>query len=270
MISKIIVSVFTALVLSAVSANLNAQDRLFTYTYQSNVLSKGQKELEVWNTFRTGKDKMYNRLDSRAEFEVGLGKNLQTSFYTNFTTITSENNNSGIKSIDSEHEFSFSNEWKYKFTDPVANPLGFALYGEYSIGTKEYELEGKLIFDKQVKDFIFALNLTGELGYESGIKNNEVEWENKRKFISAFGISYPLAKNFHLSLEAVQKNVFSEEELRGSALFGGLGFSYFLDSFWLNFTVLPQLTSFKGETNGKLNLKDFEKLETRLIFSYVF
>jgi hypothetical protein len=26
------------------------QDRLFTYTYQSTVLNKGQKEIEIWNT----------------------------------------------------------------------------------------------------------------------------------------------------------------------------------------------------------------------------
>ena len=29
---------------------IQAQDRLFTYTYQSSVLNKGQRELESWNT----------------------------------------------------------------------------------------------------------------------------------------------------------------------------------------------------------------------------
>ena len=270
MITKILLTVLTLLILAASGKYTYAQDRLFTYTYQSNVLGFGQKELEVWNTLRAGKDNFYNRLDSRAEFEVGLGKNLQTAFYTNFTTKTAEKNNSGIKSLETEHEFSFSNEWKYKISDPVANPLGFALYGEYTIGSNEYELEGKLIFDKQIKDFTLALNLIGELEYESAINNNEMEWANKRKINVAFGLSYPVAKNFHLSFEAVNKNVFGDDGLNGSALFAGPGFAYFTDNFWVNFTVLPQLTSFKGETNGKLNLKDFEKLETRLIFSYVF
>jgi hypothetical protein len=270
MFNKIIVSVYTLLIILAISDNLSAQDRLFTHTYQSNILAKGQKELEMWNTFRTGKDKSYNRIDSRAEFEVGLGKKLQTSFYTNFTTITEEKDISGIKSLETEHEFSFSNEWKYKFSDPVANPLGFALYGEYTIGTKEYEFEGKLIFDKQIKDFTLALNLTGAMGYESGIKNNEVEWEKKREMVASFGVSYPLARNFHLSIEAVNKNILADKELIGSALFAGLGFAYYIDNFWLNFTLLPQITSFKGATNNNLNLKDFEKIETRLIFSYVF
>lgn len=270
MITKYLLTVLALLILAVSGKDTFAQDRLFTYTYQSNVLGFGQKEIEVWNTLRAGKENFYNRLDSRAEFEVGLGKNLQTAFYANFTTKTAEKINSGIKSLETEHEFSFSNEWKYKISDPVASPLGFALYGEYTIGSNEYELEAKLLFDKQIKDVTLALNIIGEVEYEAEIENNEFEWVNKKKLNTAFGLSFPVAKNFHLSLEAVNKNVFSKEELSGSALFAGPGFAYFTDSFWVNFTVLPQLVSFKGSTNGNLNTKDFEKLETRLIFSYVF
>ena len=65
-----------------------AQDRLFTYTYQSTVLNKGQRELEVWNTLRTGRQDYYARFDNRTEFEIGLGKNLQTAFYLNLTAKT--------------------------------------------------------------------------------------------------------------------------------------------------------------------------------------
>lgn len=270
MINKIIVSVFSALLLLTFSYSLNAQDRLFTYTYQSSVLGKGQKEIEIWNTFRTGKSEYFNRIDSKAEFEVGLGKNLQTAFYINYTSKSFEEDNSGIKTIQSENDFSFSNEWKYKISDPVANPLGFALYGEYTVGTKEYGLEGKIILDKQIKDFTLALNLKGELEYESVIKDNKADWANKNKVDINFAAAYPLSNNFHLTFEAVNKNVISEKSLQGSALFAGLGLSYFTDGFWINFTLLPQITSFKGETSNKLNLKDFEKLETRLIFSYVF
>jgi len=265
-IKKLLVTVSTSIFLLVLCSNLYSQDRLFTYTYQSNVLENGQRELEVWNTFRTGKSNFYNRLDNRTEFEVGLGKNVQTSFYLNFTSISFEENNSGINSIQSENEFSFSNEWKYKISDPVANPLGLALYGEYTVGTKEYGLEGKFIMDKRINNFTAALNLVGELEYESVIENNEMEWEQKKTVELNFALAYPLNNNFHLSFEAMNKNVFGKDKLEGSALFAGFGLSYFKDSFWVNFTVLPQITSFKGA--NKLNLKDFEKLETRLIFSY--
>lgn len=33
--------------------------------------------------------------------------------------------------MDKSNSFSVSNEWKYKFSDPVANAFGSAVYGEY-------------------------------------------------------------------------------------------------------------------------------------------
>ena len=57
-------------------------------------------------------------------------------------------------------------------------------------------------------------------------------------------------------------------KLEHSALYAGLGVSYSKNNFLLNFTVMPQLTSFKGATNGSLNLNEFEKTQCRLLFSY--
>ena len=102
---------FSFLSLSFVS---KAQDRIFTYTYQSNVLNKGQREIEVWNTLRQGKQDFFSRLDNRTEFEVGLGGNLQTSFYLNLTTITQTVMDGAQKTTDTRHEIGFSNEWKLK------------------------------------------------------------------------------------------------------------------------------------------------------------
>ncbi len=61
-----------------------AQDRVFTYTYQSPVLNKGQKEIEVWTTLRGGRNDYFRGIDHRLEFEIGLGKRLQTAFYLNY------------------------------------------------------------------------------------------------------------------------------------------------------------------------------------------
>jgi hypothetical protein len=153
---KLIRQICLTVLFLSVSVFLNAQDRLFTYTYQSSVLNKGQRELEVWNTLRSGRENYYSRLDNRTEFEIGLGKNLQTAFYLNLTSATRTVETDLTKSLDTEHEISFSNEWKYKLLDPVANEVGMALYGEYGIGSSEYELEGKLIIDKKINDFTLA------------------------------------------------------------------------------------------------------------------
>src|SRR5256885_613248 len=67
------------LFLSAYSTQTFAQDRLFAYTYQTNVLNKGDFDLEFQNTLATGKVGMYSpyifgqHLNQRFEFEFDLG-----------------------------------------------------------------------------------------------------------------------------------------------------------------------------------------------------
>ncbi len=247
-----------------------AQDRLFTYTYQSTVLNKGQRELEIWNTFRTGKENYYSRLDNRSEFEIGLGKRLQTSFYLNLTSITTTVEENSAKTLQTDHEISFSNEWKYKLLDPVANQIGMALYGEYGIGSSEYELEGKLILDKKISDFTFAGNAVYELEIKPGIVNNETVWEKESKNEYYLALSYSFSPKFHITMENTFKNVFEGSTLNHSALYSGFGIACVQENFWINFTVLPQVASFRGETNSNLNLNEFEKVQLRLLFSYAF
>ena len=248
----------------------NAQDRIFTYAYQSNVLNKGQRELEVWNTLRQGKQDFFSRLDNRTEFEVGLGSKLQTSFYLNLTSITQTVMDGALKSTDTKQEISFSNEWKLKLLDPVANPLGLALYGEYGISSSEYELEGKIIVDKKINNLTIAGNATYEAEFAPTYENNRLTWEKEGKVDYNLAFGYALSPRFHLTQENNLKNVYVGKELEHSALYSGLGFSYIHDNFWVNFTLLPQIKSFKGETNSTLNLNEYEKIQFRLLFSYAF
>ena len=95
------------------------QDRIFTYAYQSTVLNKGQREIEIWNTVESGKEDFYRRLRHRVEYEIGLGGNVQTAFYLNID-----------QKFEQPVSLGFSTEWKWKLTDPVANAVGLGLYGE--------------------------------------------------------------------------------------------------------------------------------------------
>ena len=249
---------------------LKAQDRLFTYTYQSSVLNKGQKELEIWNTVRTGREEYYLRLDNRTEFEVGLGGNLQTAFYLNITSKTLPTEENSVKSLETENEISFSNEWKWKLMDPVAHPFGLALYTEYGIGSNEYELEGKIILDKNINKITIASNGIFEQEFKPFFENNEQKWEKETKLDLNLAFAYSLSPNVYLTMENLYRNVLIEGDLMHSAIYSGLGFSYSHENFWLNFTVLPQIKSLKGETNHSLNLNEYEKVQFRLLFSYVF
>ena len=135
---------------------VNCQDRLFTYTYQSSVLGKGQREIEVWNTVHWGREDFYRAFKHRIEFELGLGSRLQTAFYLNLKSTAMQIKEINNSFITSETDFSFSNEWKYKLSDPVANKIGSALYGELTVSKDEIEIEAKIILDKKSGRFTQA------------------------------------------------------------------------------------------------------------------
>jgi len=254
-----------------VALGAKAQDRVFTYTYQSNVLNKGQKELEVWTTLETGRQDYYRGLNHSLEFEVGLGGKLQTAFYLNYGYSQGISKSNGTDILTKDNSYSFANEWKLKLSDPVANKLGSALYFEYTLSPEETALEGKLILDKQTGRFIQAFNLVGELERtkefvpEGNALN--VGTENEIKLEWNYGFSYKINEKWFAGLEMMNENVFAEGELEKSILTAGPGFSYLGDGFWMNFSLMPQLSDLK---KGSRNIADEDGLQARLIFSYEF
>src|SRR5262245_16381256 len=63
---------------------IQAQDRYFARTYNSNILSNGAIDFELWHTSRFGHIGQYfHAQDQRMEIEMGLGKNVQTALYYN-------------------------------------------------------------------------------------------------------------------------------------------------------------------------------------------
>ena len=259
------------LIMVIAALHTQAQERVFTYTYQSNVLNQGQKELEVWTTLGTSRKDFYRGLNHRLEFEVGLGGKLQTAFYLNYGYSKGITENNGVDFLNSNTSYSFANEWKLKLSDPVANKLGSALYFEYTLAPDETELEGKLILDKQTGRFIHALNLVGELEFEKEFESNlneiEAETEKEFKFEWNYGFSYKINESWFTGIELMNENVFAEGDLEKSILSAGPGISYTGSGFWVNFTLMPQLTNLKG---GGRDITDEDGLQARLIFSYEF
>lgn len=251
---------------------LHAQDRLFTYTHQSSVLNKSQKELEIWTTISNGREHYFRGLKHRIEFEMGLGGNLQTAFYLNYGYSKAIVENAGVESVSEKKDYSFSNEFKYKLSDPVANVIGSALYFEYTLGTSETELEGKLIFDKQIGKTLHAFNVVGEYEIENEFEPKgveiEVETETEKVLELYYAMAYKIKEGLSLGFEVKNKNQFdSKSKWEASVLSAGPCFAYSNNGFWINLTMMPQITNLKG---SGLELKSHEKFQTRLIFSYVF
>jgi hypothetical protein len=251
--------------------NSNAQDRIFNYTYQSNVLNSGQKELEVWTTLLTGKVNYYREIQNRVEYEVGLGSNLQVAFYLNskqkagFDDITGE-------IVMEPTEISISNEWKYKISDPVANKIGFAAYGELTIATDELEIELKAIFDKKIGRTLHAVNLIFEPEWETTTVDGKVATSTEYKYDMNYAFSYNINKSWNIGAEIIDRNVyFKEDKSTVSALFGGPAISYSTNKFWVNLTALPQIAGLHNpEGMSGINIDEWTKLETRLAFSFAF
>jgi hypothetical protein len=144
------------------------------------------------------------------------------------------------------------------------------LYAEYGVGSSEFELEGKIIVDKKFNNFTISGNLTYEAEYAPIYKDGKLNYEKEGLADYHLAFGYSLSPRFHITQENNIRSVYLERKLKHSALYSGLGFSYVQDHYWINFTAMPQVTSFKGATDHNLNLDEFEKVQLRLLFSYAF
>jgi hypothetical protein len=248
--------------LSVVNQPAHANERHFTYTYESAVLPTGAREIEVWTTPRIGREDYYVRFDERLEFEVGLTDQLMTAFYLNWTAITAD---VAPDTRESDTEFTgVSSEWKLKLMDPVADAVGLGLYGELSGGTDEFEAEAKLIVDKQIGDILLAGNLV--LANEWEMEPEETETEQEVEIDLA--ATYFLRPGLTAGLELRNHNEILEGEWEHSALFLGPVIGYATDTWWTAVSILPQLPALKKEGDGSRVLDEHEKLEARILFSF--
>jgi hypothetical protein len=251
--------------------NVNAQDRIFNYTYQSAVLNKGEKELEVWTTVLSGKTDYYREIQNRVEYEVGLGSNLQTSFYLNSKQKAFYDDVTGEIVMDAT-EISISNEWKYKFSDAVADRVGFAGYAELTVATDELEIELKAIFDKKIGRTTHALNFTFEPEWETTTKDGKVTTGTELKYDINYGFAYNVSKSWNIGAEIINRNVYiKDDSFTHSALFAGPTVAFNTEKFWLNLSLSPQIAGLNNPDGmSGLNVDEFTKMDVRLLFSYSF
>jgi len=254
--------------LLALSTAAHGHGRRFAYTQQSAVLPTQGTEMEIWNTFRYSRDYFYRRLDTRCEFEYGIGGNLMTALYLNHEMKTYDGGQGapgGTKIT--EATVSLSNEWKFKLTDPAADPVGFAIYTEATIGLDEAELEGKLILDKQVGPAVIACNLVLEHEWQNEIENGVAGTAKLLKPSIDAGIAWYVTASFSLGVEARYLNAIENGALSHSALFIGPSLAYSSDKLWFALTFLPQVANLTGNVPGPLDLLGFERYQARLLFS---
>ncbi len=251
-----------AIILSLLPLPARATERRFGYVYGSSVLNRGSVEFEPWTTLRLGRADFYRRLDHRLEFEAGVTDRLQMAWYLKWTAKNEQ--------VDTGRSSSFewtgvSWEWKYKLTDPVADPVGFALYFEPGFGPTEAEVEGKVILDSRRGQWYTAFNAGAEHEWEFA----EDETEREVALEADLGIAYYLTPGLSTGIEVRNHNAIpSGEGLESSALFAGPVLSYAAESWWTTITILPQIAALKGETKDGLVLDGHERIEVRVLLGF--
>lgn len=253
---------------SSLAGAVGATDRSFTYTYETPVAEPGHAEIEPWVTYRTGRDEHYNRYDLRIEYEGGVVPRLQTALYMNFRAISQDSFDEVTGERFRTQSFDFagvSNEWKYQLTDPVADPIGSALYLEGTLAPQKTEVEAKVLLDKRIGPAILALNLVGEYEWEYPSKE-ETERILELEVDLAAGVE--ATKGFVVGAE-VNAPAELPEEGRSSAVVNiGPAIAAHFDRWWLATTFLMQVGALKNPTSGGLNLEEYERFQLRTIWGF--
>ena len=243
----------------------HADERLFTYSYEADVLPKGGLEFEQWITHQRDKEEgVFSRWDFREELEYGITDRLTTALYLNFRQTTEE-----TASVDA-NDFEFkgiSSEWKYQILNPNTKPLGVLAYGEVTYNGTEVELEQKLVLQKNFGEhWVTVFNATVEEEWEWEAD----ETERELSLDLTAGVSYRINNNWAVGLEGRNHRVFPDfGDEEASAWFVGPAIHYGRPRWWATLTVLPQVAGDPDTAHG-LELEEHTKIEARLIIGYNF
>ena len=158
--------------ISLLAAHASASSRRFCYSFETTTMPAGAMELETTVTRATGQadDSASEHYDIRHEFEYGLTDRLQVALY--FARWHAEK--SSAKGWETEFK-GVAAEAIYNLTDPNTTAFGSAVYGEVKGGENFFELEAKLLFQKNRGAWSVVYNVGGGVEWEDDDKNPQAE-----------------------------------------------------------------------------------------------
>lgn len=224
-----------------------AGERRFTYSYEATTHPVGSVEYEQWVTWKTHKhdDPGFDRIEFRHELEFGITENLQLGLYLSDWRIQNG------RSVDDGVEWrNAAVEFIYNLTDPVTEPIGSALYGEFKFGDELLELEAKIILQKNFGKWVFAWNGTIEAEWEG-----EHFDEDNGVFEQTLGASYQFSPSLLVGFEALHEIEYEDWSQWGDhAVYLGPNMSYRAQDWWITVTPLFQVTDVDSESDFQLRL----------------
>jgi len=266
--------IFVALLaLALCPANLRADERRFTYTYEPETMPQGGTEFEQWVTLRTQRDKMvgqenFNRWELRQAWEYGVSDRYTVELYLNEASESYRNPATG----GDISRFSFrgvSLENRYMVLNPAEHLVGLTLYLEPRYSGDEAEVEQKIILGQRQGNWKWAFNLTHATEWSENLHTVEGELE------ASLGIARDLNRHWSIGLELRDHNELPDyRKWENTALFLGPVISCRREKWWAALSVLPQIcgVNFGGDPDGNwhLELEGHERLNLRFIFGIDF
>ena len=235
------------LIATAAGPTALADDRRFTFVYEATTMPAGVVEYEQWITWKTHKDADpdFDRIDFRHELEFGVTDRFQVALYlSDWRYQNGDSVANGAQWRDAAIEVI------YNLTDPVTEPFGLALYGELKLGDELVELEGKLIVQKDIGQWVLAWNGTIEAEWEGPDLA-----EDKGKLEQTFGASYQLSPKLLTGFELLHEVEYEDWSDWGDhVLYLGPNLSYRPGQWWTTITPLIQVTDVDAEPDFQLRL----------------
>jgi hypothetical protein len=257
------------------SGRADADEPIFGFTYTTDLLPKGQSEVEQWLTLRTRRPwGDYSVLEGRSEYSFGVTDAFQLSGYLKYAWADAFRNSVdrktqppetfAEKSFDEDRRFEsakfigLSIEGIWRLLSPYTGPFGLAILVEPTIWDGFVEFESRLILQKNFFDdrlvlgFNVALiqelrELPGDKDAGPGTVEASRHWDRETDLNWSVGASYRFARNWSAALEFVNEREFSElifwqgKYATNSAYYAGPTLHYGGKNMFFTLTLLDQL-----------------------------
>jgi len=213
-----------------------AADRHFIFNYESNDLGPGERDLETYTFYQFGRDSFYSAMNQSIEFEAGLDVGIQSSLYLNFTQQLGQNPAGGTMQSSGPTLDGISNEWKFKLLDSSADAFGLGLYLEPEFEPDDFELETKLIIDKNMGSWLWTFNLLAEPAFDYA------DTDTTFLLRPSVGAGLFLSNVVFVGFEAMDENFYDGPPMR-SVFSAGPCIQYSGKNWWAEITFMPQLSN---------------------------
>jgi hypothetical protein len=281
---------------------VRAAESQFAFIYTTDLLPKGEKEIEQWVTWRHDKIAgIFNLVEGRTAVEYGVSDSFQLALYASYAwKEAAQNGPNGVTTPPEQFLYDTpkpndyysatrfiggSLEGIYRVLSPYVDPLGLALYLEPTFGPQFTEFEAKIILQKNFLDDLltFDFNFTYAPEYRLvGIPGSlATTWQEETDTNYYFGGSYRFISNWSAGFEFLNEHEYNSYDFShesNNASFIGPSIHFGGKDFFATLVFLKQLpwaTENSDTVNGAVIGgrsfdNDFEMYRLRLKLGFYF